>query len=58
MGDKEPATKADLNHLVVRMEAMMGAIESQKIQLDALTSGTSSNSPPTPVETSDKDKPS
>jgi hypothetical protein len=35
MGDEEPATKADLNHLMARMEAMMGAIESQKIQLDA-----------------------
>jgi hypothetical protein len=40
------------------MEAMMGAIENQKIQLDALTSGTSSTTPPTPVETLDKDKPS
>jgi hypothetical protein len=37
---------------------MMGAIESQKIQLDALTSRTSSTTPPTPVETLDKDKPS
>jgi hypothetical protein len=58
MGDEEPATKADLNQLMARMEAMMGAIESQKLQLDALTSGTSSTTPPTPVETSDKDKPS
>jgi hypothetical protein len=58
MGDEEPATKADLNHLMARMEAMMGAIESQKIQLDALTSGMSSTTPPTPVETLDKDKPS
>jgi hypothetical protein len=40
------------------MEAMMGAIESQKLQLDALTSGTSSTTPTTLVETSDKDKPS
>jgi hypothetical protein len=53
MGD-EPATKADLNHLMARMEAMMGAIESQKSQLDALISGTSSTTPPTPVETSVK----
>jgi hypothetical protein len=58
MGDEEPATKADLNHLMAQMEAMMGAIENQKIQLDALTSGTSSTTPPTPVETLDKDKPS
>jgi hypothetical protein len=54
MGDEEPATKADLNHLMARMDAMMGAIESQKTQLNALTSGTSSTTPPTPVETSDK----
>jgi hypothetical protein len=57
MGDEEPASKADLNHLMTQMEAMMGAIENQKIQLDALTSGTSSTTPPTPVETLDKDKP-
>jgi hypothetical protein len=36
------------------MEAMMDAIESQKSQLDALISGTSSTTPPTPVETSVK----
>jgi hypothetical protein len=54
MGDKEPATKADLNHLMTQMDAMMGVIESQKTQLDALTSGTSSTTPPTPVETSGK----
>jgi hypothetical protein len=36
------------------MEAMMGAIESQKSQLDALISETSSTTPPTPVETSGK----
>jgi hypothetical protein len=54
MGDEEPATKADLNHLMARMDAMMGAIESQKTQLDALTSGTSSTTPPTRVETLDK----
>jgi hypothetical protein len=58
MGDKEPATKADIKDLMVRIEAMMGAIESQKTQLDALTSGTSSTTPPTLVETLDKDKPS
>jgi hypothetical protein len=54
MGDEEPATKADLNHLMARMDAMMGVIKSQKTQLDALTSGTSSTTPPTPVDTSDK----
>jgi hypothetical protein len=58
MDDEDPATKADLNHLMARMEAMMSAIESQKTQLDALTSGTSSTTPPTPVETLVKDKPS
>jgi hypothetical protein len=40
------------------MDAMMAAMESQKSLLDALTSGTSSTTPPTPVDTSDKDKPS
>jgi hypothetical protein len=36
------------------MDSMMGIIESQKTQLDALSSGTSSTTPPTPVETSGK----
>jgi hypothetical protein len=36
------------------MDAMMGVIESQKTQLDALTSGTSSTTPSTLVETSGK----
>jgi hypothetical protein len=54
MGDKEPATKADLNNLMTPMDAMMGITESQKTQLDALTSGTSSTTPSTPVETSGK----
>jgi hypothetical protein len=58
MGDDEPATKADLNSLMTRMDAMMVVMESQKSQLDALTSGTSSTTTPTPVETPDKDKPS
>jgi hypothetical protein len=40
------------------MDAMMATMESQKSQLDALTSGTSSTTPPNPVETPDKDKPS
>jgi hypothetical protein len=54
MGDEEPATKADLNNLMTRMDAMMVVMESQKSQLDALTSGASSSTPRTPVETSDK----
>jgi hypothetical protein len=40
------------------MDAMMATMEIQKAQLEALTSGTSSTTPPTPVDTSDKDKPS
>jgi hypothetical protein len=54
MGDEQPATKTDLNHLMAQMDAMTGVIESQKTQLDALYSGTSSTTPPTPVETSGK----
>jgi hypothetical protein len=49
MGDEEPATKADLNNLMTRMDAMIVVMESQKSQLDALTSGASSSTPPTPV---------
>jgi hypothetical protein len=58
MGNEEPATKADLNSIMTRMDAMMASMKSQKSQLDALTSGTSSTTPPTPIETPDKDKPS
>jgi hypothetical protein len=36
------------------MDAMMVVIESQTTQIDALISGTSSTTPPTPIETSDK----
>jgi hypothetical protein len=54
MGDEDPATKADLNHLIARMDAMMGVMESQKSQLDALISGKSSTTPPTPVDSSGK----
>jgi hypothetical protein len=36
------------------MDAMMVVMESQKSQLNALTSGASSSTPPTSVETSDK----
>jgi hypothetical protein len=58
MGDEEPATKGDLNNIMTHMDAMMAAMESQKSQLDSLTSGTLSTTPPTPVDTSGKDKPS
>ena len=58
MGDEEPTTKGDLNSVIARMDAMMAAMESQKSLLDALTSGTSNTTPPTPVDTSGKDKPS
>jgi hypothetical protein len=40
------------------MDAMMAAMKSQKSQLDAVTSGMSSTTLPTLVETPDKDKPS
>jgi hypothetical protein len=40
------------------MDAMMAAMELQKSQLEALTSGTSSTPPPTLVEIPGKDKPS
>jgi hypothetical protein len=58
MGDEEPATKTDLSSVMTRMDAMMVVMEGQKSQVDALTSGMSSTTPPTPVETPDKDKPS
>jgi hypothetical protein len=58
MGDEEPATKADLDGIMTRIDAMMAVMESQKSLLDALTSGMSSTTPPTPVDTPDKDKPS
>jgi hypothetical protein len=54
MGDKDPVTKADLNTLMSRMEAMMVVIENHKTQLDAFTSGTTSTTPPTLVDTPDK----
>jgi hypothetical protein len=54
MGDKDLITKADFNNLMSRMEAMMVVIENHKTQLDALTSGTTSTTPPAPVDTSDK----
>jgi hypothetical protein len=54
MGDEDPVTKADFNNLMSRMEPMMVVIENHKTQLDALTSGTTSATPPAPVDTSDK----
>jgi hypothetical protein len=54
MGDEDPVTKADLNTLMSRMEAMMVVIENHKTQLDALTSGMTSTTPPTLVDTPDK----
>jgi hypothetical protein len=54
MGDEDPVTKADLNTLMSRMEAMMVVIKNHKTQLDALTSGTTSTTPPTLVDTPDK----
>jgi hypothetical protein len=39
------------------MEAMMVEIQNHKTQLDALTSGTTSTTPPAPVDTSDKEVP-
>jgi hypothetical protein len=54
MGDEDPATKADFNNLMSRMEAMMVVIENHKTQRVALTSCTTSTTPPTLVNTSDK----
>jgi hypothetical protein len=54
MGDEDPATKEDFNNLISRMEAMMVVIESHKTQLNALTSGMTSTTPPTPVDTLNK----
>jgi hypothetical protein len=39
------------------MEAMMVVIENHKTQLDALTGGTTSTTPPAPVDTSNKEVP-
>jgi hypothetical protein len=54
MGDEEPVTKSDFNSLMTQMEAMMAEIQSHRTQLEALASGTSSTTPPTPVDPSDK----
>jgi hypothetical protein len=54
MGDKDPITKADFNTLMNQMGAMMVEIQSHKTHLEALASGTSSTTPPAPVDPSDK----
>jgi hypothetical protein len=54
MGDEDPITKADFNTLMTQMGAMMAEIQSHRTQLEALTSGTSSTTPPAPVDPSDK----
>jgi hypothetical protein len=54
MGDEEPITKSDFNTLMTQMEAMMAEIQSHRTQLETLASGTSSTTPPTPVDPSDK----
>jgi hypothetical protein len=54
MGDEEPFTKSDFNSLMTQMEAMMAEIQSHRTQLEALASGMSRTTPPTPVDPSDK----
>src|SRR6266567_6471220 len=54
MGDEETVTKADFNALMTRMEAMMSTLDNHKAQLDALTSGTTSATPPSPGDPSNK----
>jgi hypothetical protein len=58
MGDEDgPITKADFNDLMTRMVAMMEEIQNQKTKLEALTSVTSSCTPPAPVDPSGKEDP-
>jgi hypothetical protein len=57
MDDEDPITKADFNTLMSQMMAMMVEIQCHKTQLKALTSGTASTTPPTPVDISDKGDP-
>jgi hypothetical protein len=57
MGDEDAITKADFNNLMTQMEAMMVEIQSHRTKLEALTSGTSSTTPPAPVDASDKADP-
>jgi hypothetical protein len=54
MSGKDPVTKADFNTLMTQMAAMMVEVQSHKPQLEVLASGTSSTTPPAPVDTSDK----
>jgi hypothetical protein len=55
MGDEDPVTKEDFNNLMTQMEAMMVEIQSHKTKLEALSSGTSSTTPPALVDPSDKE---
>jgi hypothetical protein len=57
MGDEDAITKEDFNNLMTQMEAMMVEIQSHKTKLEALTSGTSSTTPPALVDASDKGDP-
>jgi hypothetical protein len=57
MSDEDPLTKADFNNLMAKIEAMMVEIQSHKTKLEALTSGTSSTTPPAPVDPSGKEDP-
>jgi hypothetical protein len=54
MGNEDPVTKADFNNLMTQMEAMMVEIQSHKTKLEALSSGTSSTTPPAPIDALDK----
>jgi hypothetical protein len=50
MGDEDPVTKADFNTVMSQMTGMMVEIQSHKTQLAALTSGTTSTTPPALVD--------
>jgi hypothetical protein len=54
MDDEDPITKSDFNTLMSQMAAMMVEIQGHKTQLEALASGTSSTTPPAPVDSLDK----
>jgi hypothetical protein len=57
MGDEAPVTKADFKNLMTQMEAMMVEFQSHKTKLEALSSATSSTTPPAPVDISGKGDP-
>jgi hypothetical protein len=57
MDDEDPVTKADFKNLMTQMKAMMVEIQSHKTKLEARSSGTSSTTPPTLVDASDKGNP-